>query len=1427
MAKARRAKKSKFPKKLLLVPVALIGIGTTVATFNNNTIISKSIEAQVETQEASNFVKDIFTEENTKYLPIIYTDPYEKITRENLEEEFRKAGMPIKSFSTATIGTGTKIETENATYTVLIYGDVDGNGSINVRDIQAIVKHLLYGNGSELKGISRIAANVDNEKENVINVRDAQRIVQFLIGKKSIIDSTPTSDLVKDKEAPVITLNGEKEVKIKVFEKYEDIGATVKDNLDPNVKVEVDTSKLNTEIPGTYEVYYNATDASGNRAQTVVRKVIVEDYVDGIEISIFPKQQYVVGQVPDLSTMVAYPIYKYAGIGNEAVDVSEITVTPSVITEDMIGNSELKINYKGFEKIIPIIVTEQVPVIELNNYNGATDVKIRVNEVYNEEQNLKAYDEQDQKYYDVSISGTVDTTIPGEYIITYTSEPNSIGKVGKIERKVTVVDYIKDVKFVIDTTKFLDTKTYLDNETIDVTGITAKLVYETGKIETTDKFIYEKTAKYKQGNINQELVISYVVTDPIDPKITKTYTSTNNTYDISDTSFSNSTTIMIKVCKRFVSTSLVGTAKNVAKIYEDTLIATVKEGTDEAPISVDALDIKVTPGNVDEHGCTARAWAVPSTTTNGALDIYFVGVMNRGETNPVTSYTITLTPKSEGGVARNIAVVTEASEVVNEVKTANPKVDGKTMANETEFQVGTTLALDLDFFRNYSHNGYGHSVEINKVLRNNEVTATVNDAATNTAISGVTASIVKNSANVVTGVNITASNSAVATNSGKDIILVVDVNNGSANGVYRYTLTMKLYAKSVYTLETNNNDTITLGFREGNFDGYQIKEIDGKYYTILPIVIKDQYAPQVGNKNITSADLNNTILFDIMKKGTNNYVSANNNIEVIGLNDSYSKVNTGITNLGIAIKGNEEELEQAKSLKISFGSSATKEYNNPTNAIIIKRREVSELEDYNTWSTGEYKGADNCYEDIKAVKVTSGEKQEKLTADELENIGYIIEKEVKTNGVTTRERVLDALPSRDKFSSNLDISKVNNSITVNEKILKVGITTTVENGIATVSLWSGNAGKYFVTPYYNRSDNTASSSNGLTVTENIEVNAIKINNELQNVGTAPIGSPKIFSIEFIHEYQNAIAKTGKVEEGKIKNVNNKALSFNLREAPASIIEKIEMIADNKIISYKKDTITGDYVSDSTYDNALIDKIRISIKDGVSEGQTEKFVLKIDHNNIPGSTIKTKYTSKEFVIGAERKLEIDHLNIGWKEYGTTTIENLPICLTEAEANRVTTGEEVFFNTADNLYYTMIPVTFEANDKTPIISAELKAGLVSYSETTKDNTTGEYITLLDNSYTSGAPDFGDEARLSIKGFKKQSNGTFIEKSGDAVIDYIGIAFSPVLDGDEDLLERNAPDWFNPDDYDNKTWDEVRLKEVKVYYEGSVIKTFNITH
>lgn len=376
MSRARRAKQSKMPKKILLTLALITGVTGTLAV--NGTKINKSsmetLRSKVNTYEANEFVKEIFTaEDGTRYLPIVYQDAYDQITKSEIESKFKVAGIEIESISPETIGTGTKIKTKNATYTVLIYGDVDGNGTVNIRDVNKIIRTLLYDEEPPLTGINALAANVQDLPEKPIDIRDVHRIVEFLLERNTIIDKKdiPESDILRDKEAPVIKMLGDNPLLVRLNGEYKDPGIEVTDNLDPNVKWTANPTTIDTSKPGKYNIIYTATDASGNTA-TAVRIVEVEDELAPV-ITLNDPRENIYINVNDEET------FNKIDLGATAADEKEDDIKVKIVGID-------KVNVK-VPGVYPITYTavnsqgnEATPIerkIEVINY--VTDMAVRGN----------------------------------------------------------------------------------------------------------------------------------------------------------------------------------------------------------------------------------------------------------------------------------------------------------------------------------------------------------------------------------------------------------------------------------------------------------------------------------------------------------------------------------------------------------------------------------------------------------------------------------------------------------------------------------------------------------------------------------------------------------------------------------------------------------------------------------------------------------------------------------------------------------------------------------------------------------------------------------------------------------------------------------------------------------------------------------------
>lgn len=1359
MAKARRAKKSKMPKKLLIIPSVLIGISSLVILSNSSmkTNIIGNVEEKLETYNRGECIQDIFTENGVKYLPIKYGGLYEQIKKEDLERELNAYGMKIESVSSDVIGTGTEIRTKNATYVLLVYGDIDGNGQVNVRDVQCIVKHLLYGGDNELTGVKRMAANVENEKEDVINVRDAQRIVQFLLGKKEIIDSMPTSDIANDKEVPVITLNGEKEVTINVFEEYKEEGATATDNLDPNVtdKIVIDTSKVNTNKPGDYEVTYNVKDASGNVAQTLTRIVHVVDYVKDINIKIYPNQQYVEGEKITLNNMVAYAVKAYGGEETSPIDINEITVEPTIAALEM---TKISITYKNITKEIPINVTERKPIITLN-YDNAENVKIKVGTTYDTE-GITAWDETDQTELRVIADGTVDVNVPGKYVINYTTEPNSLGKVGTRVRTVEVIDYITSAGVEFETDSTFKTQ-YVDGDVISLSGLKvyANYAYAGRKLldnkllsTNIETVVYDRNNE--NNNKNRDLIITYKEYDEVDKK--------ENTY--------SSTGFKINIVKKFetIEEAEISGAVKAGDLYDYVWVSRIKSGENEENLTVDKIDITLENPDSDVDGFKARVWAEPAyekdangevilnsegnpTVIDGYVDIYLVGVSSR-------QYNITITPKVK-------TQYTQEKKLDPVTITTNSEIDIIELGDftiesgEDRFKTGDSITANVTFKHRYGKEGQAgyHDVVIDTVLANKLENIKIQNVDGNT-ISGITGTYDAQTKKIT----ITANDKTyTGSNAGETIKIVVSAKNRPEVKAEKET---QIYAKSIYQVSVGdpNIEGIQLSLKQLTKlenKGYEIaKAGEDDYYTLLPITMMDQYP---GIKNINVKDiLNGRISAD----DTVHTASQDSCIKVLGFNGNKTeaKDDEPVMYLGIAINNREDELEAGNAaIKVTFEGTVVGTFT----PISIQRKDVSSIR-YSKQGNEEAK--DYCYKNMIIANVSSGARQSDLSSDDARKIGCIIEKEGRTDPIT-------------------NISK---QIT---KDADAGYTVTVTGGIATIKFWAKEEGVYYITPYIEIDNKQVKIEGESKVT--VEIDEDETVTELTFAGKSQLSQVALNAsekrkIEYWHTYKDN--NDNVIERRQIKT--NSGVDYN------QITIEIPNYEDDIDIKLISESV---YIVPPVADGVLIDEIGININEsilskGINIGNNVPITIKIKDK--PGNDGKVTCEQTVNATVAEKAV-ISGLRVGRGETITIYTTN-----GNPSDNDKTRGKK-YTDPTTLKQYTLVPITYITQNGTEVYSNTLN--MEHISEVKSDTNNNNKITFVDNVNRSD----WEEKCIILKGFNKDGNP--VANDNDSIA-YIGIAIAD--DEHKKFFSNNVPDEYIEEGITQEEWVKLQYITVHYYIDGT---------
>jgi len=184
---------------------------------------------------------------------------------------------------------------------VLSVKSVDSSGQVStpstrnfrVQDVAAPVITLIGDNpqvipvNSPYVEFGAIATdNVDGDVTSAITI-DASSVdttsigsylVTYLVADSSSnVASTTRTVNVVDVTAPTITLVGPNPVVLSVGDPYVEPGATATDDVDGLIsgRIAIDSSAVDTSVPGGYRATYNVADTAGNQATERIRAVLV------------------------------------------------------------------------------------------------------------------------------------------------------------------------------------------------------------------------------------------------------------------------------------------------------------------------------------------------------------------------------------------------------------------------------------------------------------------------------------------------------------------------------------------------------------------------------------------------------------------------------------------------------------------------------------------------------------------------------------------------------------------------------------------------------------------------------------------------------------------------------------------------------------------------------------------------------------------------------------------------------------------------------------------------------------------------------------------------------------------------------------------------------------------------------------------------
>ncbi|MCF6245317.1 MAG: BspA family leucine-rich repeat surface protein [Sulfurovum sp.] len=256
-------------------------------------------------------------------------------------------------------------------------------------------------------------------------------------------DNVVTKGSTSDSVAPVITLKGDAVVTLTVGTSYKDAGASATDNIDGDLSVKMTTvNPVDTTKAGNYIITYNVNDVAGNKAQQVSRAVNVELPAD-------------VG-APVITLLGANPVNlivgaSYIEAGAKAIDDKEGDLSKNIKTHGSVNatkagtytvtyNVSDAVGNKAQQVSRTVNVKEPVdvgaPTITLK---GANPLTLTIGDSYIEA-GATAIDTDGVSYSDAIIidSASVDTSVEGNYTVTYNVEDAASNAADTVNRTVVV-----------------------------------------------------------------------------------------------------------------------------------------------------------------------------------------------------------------------------------------------------------------------------------------------------------------------------------------------------------------------------------------------------------------------------------------------------------------------------------------------------------------------------------------------------------------------------------------------------------------------------------------------------------------------------------------------------------------------------------------------------------------------------------------------------------------------------------------------------------------------------------------------------------------------------------------------------------------------------------------------------------------------------
>ncbi|HSG63330.1 MAG TPA: immunoglobulin-like domain-containing protein, partial [Pseudomonadales bacterium] len=297
------------------------------------------------------------------------------------------------------------------------------------------------------------SATASDANEGVIATVDNDAPTIFPLGTTTVtFSATDSADntgnaqstiTVTDQTAPIINLIGDASVTINIGETYTDAGASASDNVDGDLTADiVESGSVDTTNLGVYTLRYNVSDAAGNVAAEVTRSVSVQDAFAPVVTA--PTSITVAAVDADGTSVTDSNIQAFLA-GSDATDDVDGNITPTHDAPTVFPLGITTVTFSatdssgniGQSQATVSVSDQTTPVMSLN---GDSAITLAVGDSY-VEQGATVTDNVDGDISaQIVISGSVDTSTVGIYILTYRVSDAADNAATALTRQVTVQD---------------------------------------------------------------------------------------------------------------------------------------------------------------------------------------------------------------------------------------------------------------------------------------------------------------------------------------------------------------------------------------------------------------------------------------------------------------------------------------------------------------------------------------------------------------------------------------------------------------------------------------------------------------------------------------------------------------------------------------------------------------------------------------------------------------------------------------------------------------------------------------------------------------------------------------------------------------------------------------------------------------------------